>query len=108
MATEVMDAFHTKKALEMYKRLPESKPESIYMLKDIVPDDSPTQIAFRKFRAELEEEGWFERDLLQEAKLLGIWASLVVSAALTAHFSIPVLSTVLLGIEHDKRRMAWT
>jgi hypothetical protein len=92
-----MDAFHTKKALEMYKRLPESKPESIHLLKDIVPDDSPTQIAFRKLRAELEEEGWFERDLLQEAKLLGIWASLVVSAALTAH-SIPVLSTVLLGL----------
>jgi hypothetical protein len=69
-ATEVMDAFHTKKALEMYKRLPESKPESISVLKDIVPDDLPTQIAFCKLRAKFEEEGWFERDHIRRRRMV--------------------------------------
>jgi fatty acid desaturase len=92
-----MDAFHTKKALEMYKRLPKSKPKAVELLSSTVTPDSETQIEFRKLRDELEQEGWFERDMVHEFKLLGIWASLVMSAAVTAH-SVPVLSSFLLGL----------
>jgi len=96
-ATEVMDAFHTQKARDMYQRLPESKQEAKRLLEDTTPPDSETQIAFRKLRTELEEEGWFERDMVHEFKLLAIWASLVTGAALTAH-TVPVLSSLLLGL----------
>lgn len=81
----------------MYLRLPESTDMAKSLLESTTPADSQTQIEFRKLRAELEQEGWFERDLVHEFQLLGIWASLVVGAALTAH-SIPILSTILLGL----------
>lgn len=92
-----MDAFHTQKAKDMYLRLPESKPQAQELLEKTTPEDTATQVEFRKLRNELQEEGWFERDMVHEYKLLAIWASLVVGAALTAH-SIPLLSTVLLGL----------
>lgn len=56
-ATEVMDAFHSAKGREMYQRLPASKPETAQMLESIAVPDSPTQIAFRKLRDDLEKEG---------------------------------------------------
>lgn len=96
-ATEVMDAFHTQKARDMYQRLPESKPNAKALLESTTPKDTLTQIEFRKLRNELEQEGWFERDMAHEAKLLAIWACLVIGAAATAH-SIPILSSFLLGL----------
>ena len=96
-ATEVMDAFHTQKARDMYQRLPESKVQAKKLLEETVPPDTETQIEFRKLRTQLEEEGWFERDLQHEFTLLAIWAALVGGAALTAH-SVPILSTILLGL----------
>ncbi len=96
-ATEVMDAFHSEKARNMWQRLPKSEPTTAAQLeKDVVPDSS-TQIAFRELREKLENEGWFKRDMLHEAKLLGIWGSLVVGAAATAQ-SLPILSTGLLAL----------
>lgn len=59
--------------------------------------DSSTQIAFRELRDELEADGWFERDMVHEAKLWGIWGSLVVGAVATAH-TVPALSIVLTGL----------
>mmetsp|Transcript_34519 Transcript_34519/g.52978 ORF Transcript_34519/g.52978 Transcript_34519/m.52978 type:complete len:498 (+) Transcript_34519:34-1527(+) len=96
-ATEVMDAFHSVKGREMYKRLPKSKKESIDLLQAIVEPDSETQIEFRKLREELEEDGWYQRDKVHEFKLLGMWSSLVVGAGLLAH-SVPVLSSFMLGL----------
>ena len=90
-----MDAFHSEKARKMYQRLPKSKVAD--QLEASIPADSSTQIAFRKLRTELEAEGWWERDIVHEVKLLGIWAGLVVAATLTAH-SAPPVSTVLLGL----------
>ena len=52
---------------------------------------------FRKLRDQLEADGWWDRDYVHEAKLLAIWASLVVGAGLTAE-SAPPLSTFLLGL----------
>ena len=61
------------------------------------PPDTGTQIAFRQLRQELEEEGFWKRDMVHELTLLGIWASLVIVAAVTAQ-SIPLISTFLLGL----------
>lgn len=96
-ATEVMDAFHSKKGREMYKRLPKSEPETAAVLDASVAPYSSTEINFRKLRDQLEEDGWWERDYVHEAKLLGIWGSLVVTAAATAH-DVGPLSTFLLAL----------
>ena len=92
-----MDAFHSDRGRQMYKRLPKSRPETIALMNQTVSQDSATQIAFRKFRSQLEQEGFWQRDYIHEAKLLCIWAALVISAAVTAS-SIPILSTTLLGL----------
>lgn len=79
----------------MYQRLPKSKVAD--QLEDITAADTPTQLAFRKLRTELEAEGWWERDFVHEFKLLGIWASLVIVAGLTAQ-TVPPVSTLLLAL----------
>ena len=96
-ATEVMDGFHTAKGRAMYERLPKSKETTAKQLEETVAPDSSTQKAFRQLRTQLENDGWWERDMVHEFKLLGIWASLVVGAAATAH-SIPFVSAILLGL----------
>jgi hypothetical protein len=96
-ATEVMDGFHSAKALQMYKRLPKSKADVVPLLVEQAVPDSSTQIAFRKLRAELEADGWWEREMGVEYRIVGIWATLVVGAASLAS-SLPVLSSFLLGL----------
>jgi len=97
-ATEVMDAFHSAKARGMWERLPKSKPETVVALKEQgVPDETNTQMAFRKLRDDLEADGWFERDYVHEFKLIGIWFSLVAGAIATAHTFAP-LSIILTGL----------
>jgi hypothetical protein len=56
----------------MYQRSPKSRPETVKLMKETVVPDSTTQIAFRKLRSDLEQEGYWQRDLFHEAKLLGI------------------------------------
>jgi fatty acid desaturase len=94
-----MDAFHSIRAREMYKRLPKSKPANVQFLSQSnnVADDTPTQIAFRKLRDQLEADGWWERDWKREVTLLAIWLSLCVGAALTAS-AAPALSVVLASL----------
>lgn len=96
-ATEVMDAFHSQKGREMYKRLPKSAEETAAVLEASSTPYSKTEIAFRKLRDQLEEDGWWERDYVHEATLLGIWGSLVVGAAATAD-TAPPLSAFLLAL----------
>jgi fatty acid desaturase len=96
-ATEVMDAFHSEKGRKMYQRLPKSKTENVEQLELATTPDSQTQLNFRQLRSDLEKEGFWERDMKHEATLLGIFASLVITAVLTAR-SVPILSTGLLGL----------
>ena len=96
-ATEVMDGFHTQKGREMYQRLPKSKENVVEQLEATTEPDSSTQIAFRKLRDELETEGWWERDMGVEFRILGIWAALVVGAGALVN-TVPILSTFLLGL----------
>jgi fatty acid desaturase len=81
----------------MYQRLPKSRPETVALMEETVVPDSPTQIAFRKLREDLEKEGFWKRDLVHEAKLLGIWGGLVLTAAVTAS-ALPIMSSFLLGL----------
>jgi len=96
-ATEVMDAFHSVKARKMWQKLPKSAPATALQLEKTVVPDSSTQISFRKLQKKLEDEGWWERDLVHEGKLIGIWASLVIGAGLTAH-AAPFLSIFLTSL----------
>jgi len=96
-ATEVMDAFHSAKGREMYKRLPKSTPETAAVLDASTAPYSQTELNFRKLRAQLEEDGWWERDYVHEGTLLAIWGALGVGAACTAT-SAPPLATFLLGL----------
>jgi fatty acid desaturase len=92
-----MDGFHSEKGRSMYKRLPKSKEATAQVLEQTTAPDSSTQLAFRDLRAELEGEGWWERDMAHEAKIIGIWGALVIGAAATTS-SIPLASTFLLGL----------
>ena len=96
-ATEVMDGFHSEKGRQMYKRLPLSKENTAKMLEASIPEDSKTQIAFRKLRQQLEEKGYWKRDFKHEGLQLGLWASFVLGAAATAS-TLPIVSTSLLAI----------
>lgn len=96
-ATDVMDAFHSQKARDMYKRLPKSTPETAAVLDASVAPYSQTELNFRKLRDELEADGWWERDYVQEGTLIAIWASIVAGAALTAE-SAPPVSAFLLAL----------
>lgn len=81
----------------MIQRLPKSTAETVLQLEKDVEADSSTQVAFRKLRSELEADGWWDRDLVHEGKLIGIWAGLVIGAFTTAH-SIPLLSIGLTSL----------
>ena len=96
-ATEVMDGFHSAKGRAMYQRLPKSKEDVVQILEATTAKDTSTQVAFRELREQLETDGWWERDMVHDAKLIGIWVTLAVSAAATAH-SLPPLSTFLLAL----------
>ena len=96
-ATDVMDAFHSARGREMYKRLPKSAEQTAMMLDAIVAPYSKTELAFRELRGKLEEEGWWERDYTREAILLGIWTSLFVGAAASVDVA-PPLSAFLLAL----------
>lgn len=89
-ATEVMDAFHSDKGRKMAERLPKSVEPTATMLEALTPPDTQLQKNFRIFRKELEDEGWWQRDLTYDFVQIGIWASLVIAAAATAHTVAPV------------------
>lgn len=81
----------------MWSRLPKSNEAIAAQLEEDVVPDSSTQIAFRELREQLEKDGWWERDFVHEATLLGIFASLVIGSFATAH-TLPGVSIVLTGL----------
>jgi len=94
-ATEVMYGFHSDKAMDMIKRLPQAKttPEN-------VPLPSQTTMNFRKWRADLVEEGWFKRDWRHEAFNLGSWAVWLTAGIMLAQFhtlQMQFLAATVLG-----------
>ena len=121
-----MDAFHSEKARNMYQRLPRSDPKVVAQLEAEAEPDSgeravysqrfaPTRpnpntvlvsVAettknFRELRKQLENDGWWDRDISHEVKLLSIWSSLGLSAVYFSHSELwgaGPLAVFLLGM----------
>lgn len=94
-ATEVMYAFHSDSAMQMMQRLPKSK--TAEGLEEAVPKVTEITRNFRKLREQLVKDGWWERDMLHEARLFSIWASLFASGLFVAK-GIPLLGVFLLAL----------
>lgn len=94
-ATEVMHGFHSEKGRTMFQRLPRSK--NAENLDEMVGDVSPLTRNFRKLRNQLEADGWWKRDLLHEARLIGIWATLFATGVVLSK-TMPILAVILLGL----------
>lgn len=97
-ATEVMYGFHSDKGMDMIKRLPAAK---------TVPDGakpmSQTTMNFRKWRADLVKDGWFEREWVHEAFNLGSWALCLTAGIMLAQFQVlhmQFLAATVLGISN--------
>lgn len=74
-ATEPMYAFHSDKAIQMLQRLPKAKDKDLPV--DGPIPTTPLQAAFRKFRGELIEDGWFKRRYSREAWHIASWAGVL-------------------------------
>ena len=82
-ATEVMYGFHSDKAMEMMKRLPKAK-----TIPENVPPMSKETMNFRKWRADLVKDGWWEREWKHEAFNLGSWAVWLTAGIMLAQFQV--------------------
>ena len=82
-ATEVMYGFHSDQAMEMMKRLPKAK-----TIPENVPPMSKETMNFRKWRADLVKDGWWEREWKHEAFNLGSWAVWLTAGIMLAQFQV--------------------
>ena len=92
-ATEVMHAFHSDDAMAMLARLPHSNPPPTTAASE--PTD--LMLAFRRFRVQLIDEGWFERVWWREAATLAPCLLLYVVGTVLARRR-SALATVLLAL----------
>ena len=97
-ATEVMYGFHSDKAMDMMKRLPKAKsvPEGVAPM-------SKETMNFRKWRADLVEQGWWKREWKHEAFNLGSWAVWLTAGIMLAQFQVlhmQFLAATVLGISN--------
>jgi len=96
-ATDAFYSLHSKEAIERMKRLPHSAKLPAALADN--PPPAPTQAAlnFRKFRAELAAEGYFERNVFWElfyALSVYVMAAAGTYLCFTGH---PILATIMLG-----------
>ena len=92
-ATEVMHAFHSDDAMAMLARLPQSRAPPTTAASE--PTD--LMLAFRRFRVQLLDEGWFERVWWREAATLAPCLLLYVAGTVLAR-RCSALATVLLAL----------
>ena len=90
-ATEVMHAFHSDDAMAMLARLPQSRAPPT------AAEPTPLMLAFRQYRRELVDEGWFERVWWREAATLAPCLLLYVTGTVLARRCC-WLATVLLAL----------
>ena len=85
----------------MYQRLPKTDETTRQVLDRNTDPDSSTTLNFRALRSELESNGWWERDVGHELRLLSIWGTCFLSAAYFAHSELAgagYLSAFLLSL----------
>ncbi|CAJ1368245.1 unnamed protein product [Effrenium voratum] len=99
-ATEVMHAFHSAKGREMLKRMPRSKKAK--ELEASCPPPTPLTRAFRNLRAKLEDEGWWKRSLVREARQWIIWATCTGLGVFFTHGQMAALGVVLLALANTQ------
>ena len=104
-ATEVMYAFHSDEAMAMLERLPRSREPPTELR---VPPATPLMLAFRRLRAQLIADGWYERVWWREAATLapclllyGVGTALARRASLLATVLLALGSTSAGWIAHD-------
>jgi len=88
-ATDIMSAFHSDEALQMFQKFPTVDREPF--------KPSPESVAFRKFRAKLVEDGWFNRNPLKEAQILVSWLASYGIGVFLAQ-THPILATLWLSM----------
>ena len=93
-ATEVFHAFHSDSARKLVSRLPRA---AEFPAPPSLPPSSALATDFRSLRAELVNDGWFERDWQREAANLAPCLALFVAGTAVARAS-PLLATVCLGL----------
>lgn len=84
-ATEVMYAFHSESARQLFDRLPRLDEASAAKAQAATPPVSELTRSFRELRRRLERQGWWERDVWQDAQWLGTWAALFFGGLALAH-----------------------
>jgi len=96
-ATEVMYGFHSTKGMEMMKRLPKAK----HAPEGVAPVTQSTR-NFRKWRQELVDAGWFEREWDKELFNVGSWAAAftlgVCLSQFTGSIAMQFAAVTVLGI----------
>mmetsp|Transcript_106878 Transcript_106878/g.312446 ORF Transcript_106878/g.312446 Transcript_106878/m.312446 type:complete len:496 (-) Transcript_106878:73-1560(-) len=92
-ATEAIHAFHSRRARRLLDVLPRLSPAAAAEMDRAVPPASEVTQSFRSLRDGLEQEGWWDRDLWQEATWLCIWGALFFGGLVIA--MIPVWGAYL-------------
>jgi len=96
-ATEAFESLHSKEAVQMLEKMKNVESNVNYQ-KIIENYSKPNDVtlAFRKFRAQLELEGWFKRNWLWDASLIFILISMMVVGTIVS-YSHPLIAIVLIG-----------
>jgi len=92
-ATDAFTSIHSKEAWEMVKKMKAVLPPSDYQ-EEI---ERPSTIAFRKWRSELEKDGWFERTWAWDAFYVSIISFLVIFGSIIS-YDYPLTAIILIGV----------
>jgi fatty acid desaturase len=96
-STDAFYSLHSKEAIDRMKRLPHSPNVPACLASNPPPPPTKATGNFRAFRAQLEKEGWFNRNIMWElfyALSVYVMAAAGTYLAFTGH---PVWATILLG-----------
>jgi fatty acid desaturase len=95
--TDAFYSLHSKEAVNRLKRLPRSKALPAVLAGQAPPPPTQVSLNFRAFRAQLEQEGWFNRSMGWElfyASSVYIMAAAGTYLSLTGH---PIWAMILLA-----------
>eukprot|EP01116_Phalansterium_solitarium_P016175 TRINITY_DN36_c0_g1_i1.p1 TRINITY_DN36_c0_g1~~TRINITY_DN36_c0_g1_i1.p1 ORF type:complete len:391 (+),score=133.43 TRINITY_DN36_c0_g1_i1:130-1302(+) len=91
-ATEAFFSLHSKEALAKLDRM-----KSVAAPAELPPSPNATTVAFRKFREQLEKDGWFERSWGWDMFYVGQILFLCTLGTMLS-YSYPLIATVLIGL----------
>jgi len=97
-ATDAFYSLHSREAIDRLKRLPSSTKLPAHLAEHAPPPPTKATVAFRKFRAQLESEGMFEKNLFWEFFYTGSVYAFAILGTYLAYTGHPILATLLIGI----------